>query len=188
MTTCPLLYYSNSEVSNNLIKFYFTSQAEHNSAPLHKRNPKTITTKATHHPRKKHPKYAKTIIKKLDKKRVREEDRVLGMIKQHFKVSLMLPAIYHLVHFTNVRFPPGNTCFQKIVIALMSGSGKKSKQKKPNKPKQKCQTNKKQRAQDDKSVFGLVLYSNHSFVILDRFKTWISILCLDLVTVLRLMV
>lgn len=69
------------------------------------------------------------------------------MIKQHFKVSLMLPAIYHLVHFTNVRFPPGNTCFQKIVIALMSGSGKKSKQKKTKQTQTKMPNQQKTKSQ-----------------------------------------
>lgn len=82
---------------------------------------------------------------KTRQKIVREEDRVLEMIKQHFKVSVMLPAIYRLAHFINVRFPPGNTCFEKIIIALMSRSGKQNKKKNPN--KQKLQTNKQTKSQ-----------------------------------------
>lgn len=46
------------------------------------------------------------------------------MIKQQFKVSLMLPVIYHLAYFINVRFPPGITCFQKIITVWKSESGK----------------------------------------------------------------
>lgn len=71
----------------------------------------------------------------------------------------MLPAIYHLAHFFNVRFPPGNTCFQKIIIALMSGSGKQNEKKKP---KQKLQTNEQTNKKPklinqliNQSVFGL---------------------------------
>lgn len=76
------------------------------------------------------------------------------MIKQHFKVSLMLPAIYHVAHFINVRFPPGNTCFQEIIIALVSGSGKQNEKKKTQTKTPNQQTNKKPKI-INQSVFGL---------------------------------
>lgn len=81
----------------------------------------------------------------------------------------MLPAIYCLAHFINVRFPPGNTCFEKIIIALMSRSGKQNKKKlltnKNSKP-----TNKQKAKDNNKSVsLWLVLYCDQSFVILDIF-------------------
>lgn len=85
----------------------------------------------------------------------------------------MLPAIYHLAHFFNVRFPPGNTCFQKIIIALMSGSGKQNEKKKTQTKTPNKRTN-KQKAKANKSAnksvsLWLALYSNQSFVILDIF-------------------
>lgn len=56
-------------------------------------------------------------------KKGKERDAVIAMIKQNVRVSLMFSAIYCLAHI-NVKFPPGITCFQKVITVLMSGSGK----------------------------------------------------------------
>lgn len=57
-------------------------------------------------------------------KKGKERDAVTAIIKQNVRVSLMFSAIYCLPHYINVKFPPGITCFQKVITVLMSGSGK----------------------------------------------------------------